>query len=136
MRLKSAEQQPKARTAFARDPRGRPGASASSRPQPAWLEPGRFVRWWQAVIHLQRRAPAQCRVWPMLVVPIRVAGDLAAHLIQAERHDDLPRAFGLHGADEALDDRDAAVLPHRAIPRLDALSATPVLERRADEEAL
>ncbi len=131
--IETAEHQREPHAAFALHRRGRPRTSRVPRPQRARLVPGRFVRRWQTPVHFDRRASSQRGVRSMLVVPGRVAAELVTHRAQPERHDDLPRAFALHRPDEALDDRDAAVLPHRAVPRSDPLSAAPVLERPAEE---
>jgi len=84
-------------------------------------------------MHLSRSASCQCGVRSIVVVPGRVAGQFAAHCGQPMRNEHPSRALGLHRADEALEDRDAAVHSNGAKPRSDVSPPAPSLEAAAKE---
>src|SRR5262249_30288258 len=73
-------------------------------------------------------AAAQGLARTMVVVPGGIPLDLASHRIEPQGDEDLSRALVLQRPNEPLDHREAAVLPHRAEPVLDAATAAPLME--------
>ncbi len=76
-------------------PNARAALSAPCVPEPsrAGLESWRLARRSQAVVQLAWRLAVESHVGPVLVVPARLARELAAHLLQPEGHEDTPRAL-------------------------------------------
>ncbi len=69
----------------------------------------------------------------MLVVPRDEQLEFVPELGATYRDQQATCSLSLHGADEPLDDRDAAMLPDGSIPRPDLPSAAPGFEAAAPE---
>ena len=69
----------------------------------------------------------------MLVIPVNEQLELILESCLAHRDQPLTCSLAFHRADETLDDRDAAVLPHGAKPWLDRPATAPGLEAIAPE---
>ena len=110
-----------------------PSLPHSTGPARPGFKPGSGPRGRSPLAHLERGPTSEPGVGPMLVVPGRVPGELAAHRVEPVRDENASRALGLHRADEALDHRDAAVLADRPVPWLDASPPAPGLEGPAEE---
>ncbi len=81
-----------------------------------------------AEVDLVRCPRREHLVRPIAVVPLSEDREFALDCSEPERDQDSSRALGLHGPDEALDDRDAAVVPDGAEALTSAAAATPSTE--------
>ncbi len=70
------------------------------------------------------------------VVPFHEAQEFNPHIAESERQKDAPRAFFLHGSDEAFDDGNAPMHADGSKPRRDAMERTPFAEVVAELRAL
>jgi len=92
---------------------------------------GRLVR----LDRLQRRSSSKSLMRAVLVVPREVEREFVPYVGEPQRHEDRASALGLHGADEPLDDGDAAVLADRAEAQVDLPAPCPAFQGRAIELA-
>ena len=69
----------------------------------------------------------------MLVIPVNEQLELILESCSTHRDQPATCSLAFHRADEPLDDRDAAVLPHGAKPWIDRPSAAPGFEAIAPE---
>ncbi len=110
------------------EPHGRQTSKTSSPGRPSLTHSGARER-------LIRRRTAERPVGPVVVVPEEVSIELAFDERDRERKDDQAEALVLHGEEEALDDGDAAGLPHGSEARSNAVRRAPgpilLLELRA-----
>jgi len=88
---------------------------------------GRLVR----LDRLQRRSSSKSLMRAVLVVPREVEREFVPYVGEPQRHEDRASALGLHGADEPLDDGDAAVLADRAEAQVDSPALRPRSETGA-----
>ena len=98
---------------------------------------------WLVARSLRSRLPMEvCLVWrgrfegavrAVTVVPGDEKPEFAADGSVLQRHKDPAKRFFLHGPDETLDDRDAAVLPHGPEALSNPATPAPRLEARVGE---
>jgi hypothetical protein len=72
-------------------------------------------------------------VWATLIVPVRKKRERLVERLSAKWHENDARAFVLETQNEALNDRDTAVLTNGAETRCDPFAVTPVLEHITPE---
>ena len=102
----------------------------------SWLEAWLPIDGPQVVVDLIWRATAERHVGTGFVVPSEIKLKLAAKLSVLKGHQEkTPRAFVLQGADEPLQNRQAAILSHGAEARPDALLVAAEFETVAPELA-
>ena len=78
---------------------------------------------------IARRSTSQRLVRAERVVPLDVDGQFPPHVAKPQGDDrEGPDAFGLQGADEALDNRNAPVSADGPVPRPDAAASAPAAE--------
>ena len=75
-------------------------------------------------------------MWPMLVVPSKIAAEFPAKRRSALRDESPASNFVLHGSDEAFHHRDAPVFSDRAKPRANCVALAPSLEGLAPEDTV
>ena len=93
----------------------------------ARLDPRKVACRHRAAGALIWRRPAEPLMRPMLVVPARVRVEQTLHLGDRKWHEKRgPEQLGLEREDEALDERDRAMLAESAVPLLHAAFAAPV----------
>ncbi len=93
-----------------------------------WLETGSFVRRPGALVHFRRRTTTQPLVRSVFVVPYDIGSQLTPEIGQTHRHQNPSQVFGLHRADESLNDRQAAVFAHSTKARTNPASFAPPFE--------
>jgi hypothetical protein len=107
-----------------------PRARRRSQPSLTRLEPRLPARGHLAEVNLVGCGTGEELVGPVGIEPGHVPIELALESSCYEGHEDQARALGLHRPDEPLDDGEAAVLPDRAEPLLDASTDTKWRTRR------
>ena len=103
------------------------------RPPRSWLASWFKIGGWKRVIDLVWGATIERSIWSMLVVPVNKQFERILKSCLAHRDQPSTCSLAFHRADEPLDDRDAAVLPHGAKPWLDRPATAPGLESIAPE---